>query len=349
MDRRQRVGGVDLAVHALERDRGRGARRPAHVGSEPRDQPLVVLEPRRAPFPRLVAGELRRAPGSLHVLEVRGTIVLVRRRPRREVGRGAVEHERHRAFGIGRGEEHRHRAALGHPEDHGPLRPHGVHHRAHIVHARLQVRQSVVAHTIGEADAALVEQDQPREPAEAIEEPARRRAPPTSPRRWRASPSRRPCRPVRRRRPGRRCARRRRSCAYRVSGAATQATTRYKPPAVGDTLELVLSGVLERKTRAGNEVLDRRGSPAPPRVRREHSPARRWRPPSRRLLPSIVSTSPVWTPARILEPDRSNRPCDRDRAHGRRCRAVEGREEAVAGGIHLLALGASELRPRRWR
>ena len=92
-------------------------------------------------------------------------------RSRGEIRDRAVEHERDRALRVGRGEQHRHRAALGDAEDDRPLRSDGVHHRAHVVHARLEVGKPVLRHPIGEADAALVEQDQPRERREAFEEP----------------------------------------------------------------------------------------------------------------------------------------------------------------------------------
>ena len=171
VDRRERVGGVDLAVHELEGHGGARAGRFPHVRREPRDQPLVGLVSRRAPARDLVPRELEAAPRLLRAREVRGRVLLVLGRSRGEIRDRAVEHERDRALRVGRGEQHRHRAALGDAEDDRPLRSDGVHHGAHVVHARLEVGKPVLRHPIGEADAALVEQDQPRERREAFEEP----------------------------------------------------------------------------------------------------------------------------------------------------------------------------------
>ena len=48
----------------------------------------------------------------------------------------------------------------------------GVHHRAHIVHARFETGQVVRVDTVGKTRAALVEQDQPRERRKPLQEPA---------------------------------------------------------------------------------------------------------------------------------------------------------------------------------
>ena len=63
--------------------------------------------------------------------------------------------------GVGRGEERRHRAALGDAEHDCPLGADRVHHGAHVVHARLQVGQAIGRDPVGEARAALVEEDEP--------------------------------------------------------------------------------------------------------------------------------------------------------------------------------------------
>ena len=83
--------------------------------------------------------------------------------------------ERGRPFGIGRGKEDAHVAALGMPEECRPLRADRLEHGAHIIHALLQGRQLVVRDAVGETRAALVEQDQAGERREALEEVRHRR------------------------------------------------------------------------------------------------------------------------------------------------------------------------------
>jgi hypothetical protein len=69
---------------------------------------------------------------------------------------------------VGGGEEHRHRASLGDPEDRRALAAGGVHHRLQVVHRLLQGRRP--PGPVGEALLALVEDDEPRERGEATEE-----------------------------------------------------------------------------------------------------------------------------------------------------------------------------------
>ena len=70
-------------------------------------------------------------------------------------------------------EQAAHRAALGHAQQHRLARSDRVHHRAHVVHALLERRQR--DDRIGQAGAALVEQDQPRERGEPAQKPRERR------------------------------------------------------------------------------------------------------------------------------------------------------------------------------
>ena len=64
--------------------------------------------------------------------------------------------------------EDRHRAALGVPEEHRLLGPCGLHHRRHVAHARLEVGQG--ARPVRHPGPALVEPDEARERAEAVQE-----------------------------------------------------------------------------------------------------------------------------------------------------------------------------------
>ena len=66
-------------------------------------------------------------------------------------------------------------ATFGKAEERGALRAGGVHHRADVVHPLFVRRQLRVGHAIGEARAALVENDQTREGGQPLEEARPRR------------------------------------------------------------------------------------------------------------------------------------------------------------------------------
>ena len=108
----------------------------------------------------------------------------------RAVRRGvaAVDDQRARPLGIGRGEQR----AIGPPSDtpneRRPLGADGVHHGPHVVHPLLERRQSLDRHRIGQPGAALVEEDQPRERREPLGGTARTPARPRSARCARPSP-----------------------------------------------------------------------------------------------------------------------------------------------------------------
>ena len=69
---------------------------------------------------------------------------------------------------MGRGEERGRRARLGRADDHGALRADRVHNHLQVVDAPLQYRY--VGDAVRQAGAALVEEDQPRERREPLEE-----------------------------------------------------------------------------------------------------------------------------------------------------------------------------------
>ena len=79
-----------------------------------------------------------------------------------------VEDQRARPLGIGRGEEDRHRRALGVPEQDGAAAVDRIHDRAYVVHARLEVGHA--GWPVGQTGAALVEADQACDRAEPFEE-----------------------------------------------------------------------------------------------------------------------------------------------------------------------------------
>ena len=165
-DRRQQRADVDQRVHLHERLDGAGAGGGA----------AALAPPARH---RLVGGRAHElhvgleAPVALQILDVGGAR-LARRRPGvvvvgvEPLRVGAVEDQRARPLGIGRGEEDRHRRALGVAEQHGAAAVDRVHDRAHVVHARLEVGHA--GRPVGEAGAALVEADQAGDRAEPFEE-----------------------------------------------------------------------------------------------------------------------------------------------------------------------------------
>jgi hypothetical protein len=170
-DRRQDVPDVHLVVHLEERDVGARAR--AHP-EEPRPPLANALVAGRA-GPALVEAD-GAAPFLLAPLDELSTPlgrgaegVVGRPRP---PGVAPDGDQRARPHGMGRREERAHRPALGVPEERRPLGADGVHHRPDVVHPGLEVRQ--VGHAIREPGAPLVEEDQPREGRQPLEEPAAR-------------------------------------------------------------------------------------------------------------------------------------------------------------------------------
>jgi len=61
------------------------------------------------------------------------------------------------------------------PEERGTLRTDGLEDCADVVHPLLERRQPVVRDTVGQPSATLVEQDEPREGCETLEEVRHRR------------------------------------------------------------------------------------------------------------------------------------------------------------------------------
>ncbi len=84
-------------------------------------------------------------------------------------GVAAIQNERRRPLGMGRGEHHRHVPAFGNTQERRPFRAHGVHHGADIVDPLFQGQGRDVA--IGQAHAAPVEPYETRETAQSSQEP----------------------------------------------------------------------------------------------------------------------------------------------------------------------------------
>jgi hypothetical protein len=73
---------------------------------------------------------------------------------------GAVEYQGGGTLGIGRGEQHAHRAALGAAHEHGSLRADRIHDGPQVVHPLFQRREISDRDRVGEPGAALIESDQ---------------------------------------------------------------------------------------------------------------------------------------------------------------------------------------------
>ena len=167
-DRREHVPDVDLHVHPRVRGGAAGAGAPAQEGGE---RTVALLVGARCESSCDSRRLLRRAPAPRHPLDVFAVVVLAR--SVRVVG--GPEHPRVRAdrdqrphpLRIRGGEQDAHRAALGQAEQSRALRPDRVHHRADVVHARLQRRR---AHGVGHPLSSLVEADEAAERRELRQE-----------------------------------------------------------------------------------------------------------------------------------------------------------------------------------
>ena len=177
VDAREHVADVDLRVHLDQRAHGtraRGRTGPAlppfgHRGVRVGTHELQV---RRDPPLRLGCGRVR-----LAFLPCRRPRIVVAADP---LGVRAVEHECLRAGRVGRREERGHRATFGVSEDDRAFAPDRVHHRAHVVHAGLEIRE--VGRAVREPRPPLVEADESPGPSDAVEERGRVARPPSRPR-----------------------------------------------------------------------------------------------------------------------------------------------------------------------
>jgi hypothetical protein len=148
-----------------------GARK-LHDGSRARGQPAPARVVRHSLWRGLdavllehLADALLAAPGARFLLPL-GEVLVPRLAPREprppdKARERSIVDERVRALRVGGREHQAHRAAFGDAAEDGSLAARRVHHRADVVHTRLEVRDPRDA--VGEARAALVEQDQPRE------------------------------------------------------------------------------------------------------------------------------------------------------------------------------------------
>src|SRR5262245_9269923 len=126
--------------------------------------------------------------------------------------------------------------------------------------------------------------------------------------------------------------------AYRVSGRADG----IQPPLSRNALQLVGAALVELDSRTGHEVLDRGGDEHFTRLGERGDPrSRRDRDPAELAVDALELAGVEAGPH--LEPERADRVANRGRALDRAPGPVEGREEAVARRVQLLAAEAHEL------
>ena len=114
---------------------------------------------------------------------------------------------------------------------------------------------------------------------------------------------------------------------------ARSADGRVERPAVGNALELVLAAILEFDPRAGDEVADGAGDEHLARTARAQRRGLRCARRSRRSRRACGSPRPRGAPLRISRPTCRDFVADVLRAADRTRRAVERREQPVAGGV----------------
>jgi len=163
-------GGANYAQHATHVDRGVHPlqRLPASgtgaITDHPRPRPGLVLV--RGGKARVYSHlEATRRNELLHLLLDHlapfsfGPSEQIAGRPERP-RQATVEHQRARPLGVGRGEYHAHRNALGEADQRCPVRPGRIHHRPDVIASLLQRRQT--QHPVRQAGTPLIEKKHPR-------------------------------------------------------------------------------------------------------------------------------------------------------------------------------------------
>src|ERR1700690_2709462 len=117
--------------------------RPSRSRSIWMPETLVANQAGRGPRADRLGCVFARAPEAVDELELAFEVLVARWRERVIIGwppagTGAEQREGDRPGRIGRREQRRHRAALGHPEDDGALRSDRIHHGARVVHTHLE-------------------------------------------------------------------------------------------------------------------------------------------------------------------------------------------------------------------
>jgi hypothetical protein len=172
LDRGQYVAHVDLGVHAHEGGRGARARAASEVRRHPILERVVLRRRELVEVHPLGPVALELLDLSVPVLGLGCPRIVRAPEPLRE---DAVEDECGRSLRVGRREEHAHQTALGEAEDGRAFTVDRVEHGSHVVHPLLERRQAIRRNGVGETGAALVEQDQPGEAREALEDVGVRR------------------------------------------------------------------------------------------------------------------------------------------------------------------------------
>ena len=177
-DRRQQRSHVHVEHHPQQRA-GRGGRGRQALRAPPCTPRRLVAGHRRGHRREVTAvTPLALEPIQRVVHGVTAPVAPDEALPPVVVGEAAPQQQAERALGVGGREQQAHRAGLRRAEERRALGPDRLHHGAHVVHPLLERRQAILGHAVGQAGAALVEQDQPAERRQpAIERRQGRRLP----------------------------------------------------------------------------------------------------------------------------------------------------------------------------
>src|SRR5262245_14271633 len=130
-------------------------------------------------------------------------------------------------------------------------------------------------------------------------------------------------------------------CGLPASGSPSDGVD---APRARHPLQFMLAALLEHDARAGDEILHGLGDEhLAGACEARHAGTRRHRDPTQLSLDPLALAG--VEPGTDLQPERANCLPDRQRALDRAAGAVERREEAVAGGVELLAAEPRQLGP----
>jgi hypothetical protein len=162
------VAHVDVGRHSHDR-LGCARARPETVAPPDEADQLLVVVLRGSHLSNLRCRGVGGAPVRDDLLDLGGCPAVERIAGNRTAFRNrVVQDQPERPLGIRRGEQQAHRRCLECSEQECRLRPDRLEHRAKVVHSRLERRR--LAHPVGKAGAAPVEEHDARERREAIVE-----------------------------------------------------------------------------------------------------------------------------------------------------------------------------------
>src|ERR687898_391295 len=167
--RRENRSDVELSDPPVHRRRRAAGHPEALVSSEPPSEARIVRRSWRGERENLArhAVVLLVAVDELFGRLVRHSDRIVVGAP--PASEAVYEGQRRDSIRMGGGKHHRHRAALGIPEEGSTLDLGGIHHDLDVVHPFLEPWEVAQGHGVGDAGSALVETENPREPRQPLE------------------------------------------------------------------------------------------------------------------------------------------------------------------------------------